>query len=95
MSTAKKGSPLTIDDILFATRALMRDDTLVDKIIQEDARTLVLEPDIDNAHIAFRMQYLELSWYYSLKHINNFATAKNSFVEQIRPSIARKSEASP
>lgn len=48
----KKGSPITIDDVLFATRALMADHTRTInggyKVIQETNDMLVLEPDIDN-----------------------------------------------
>jgi len=48
----KKGSPITIDDVLFATRALMVDHTRTInggyKVVQETNDTLILEPDIDN-----------------------------------------------
>jgi hypothetical protein len=47
-----KGSPLTINDILFATRALMNDDCRsIDqgyKILKMSESTLVLVPEIDN-----------------------------------------------
>lgn len=47
-----KGSPITIDDILFATRALMVDHTRTInggyKVIHETNYQLILEPDIDN-----------------------------------------------
>lgn len=48
----KKGSPITVDDVLFASRALMVDHTRTInggyKVIQETNDILVLEPDIDN-----------------------------------------------
>ena len=47
-----KGSPITIDDVLFATRALMADHTRTInggyKVVQETNDILILEPDIDN-----------------------------------------------
>jgi hypothetical protein len=46
-----KGSPLTVNDILFATRPLMVDGTrniFKYDIISENEQELVLEPDIDN-----------------------------------------------
>jgi hypothetical protein len=52
VSKEDKGSRITLDDILFATRGLMADDTrIVDGgyiILEETERTLVLEPKIDN-----------------------------------------------
>lgn len=51
VSAKKKGSPLTIEDILFATRALMSDETrTIDsyKVLKQDDTILVLEPQIDN-----------------------------------------------
>ena len=52
VSAEKKGAPLTLDDILFATRALMLDDTrTVDsgyKILNETPTVLTLEPELDN-----------------------------------------------
>lgn len=47
----EKGSPITIDDILFATRALALDETRTYdgfKILNETLRTLTLEPEMDN-----------------------------------------------
>jgi len=53
ISSRKKGAGITIDDILFATRALMKDDTrTIDdgyKVLSSDSSsTLVLEPIADN-----------------------------------------------
>ena len=52
VSEEKKGSKLTIDDVLFATRGLMADDTrIVDggyKILKVTKDTLTIEPKIDN-----------------------------------------------
>ncbi len=52
VSKEKKGTYLNIDDILFATRALMIDETRTVNggytILSETEETLVVEPDIDN-----------------------------------------------
>jgi len=51
VSKQKKGSPITLDDILFATRALCADGTrVIDeyKILSDNNSTLVLVPTIDN-----------------------------------------------
>lgn len=51
ISENKKKAPITLDDILFATRALMVDSTrTADKyyIISEISEELILEPKIDN-----------------------------------------------
>ena len=52
VSAEKKGSPLTLDDILFATRALMHDDTRVVNdgytILKQTTDEITLEPHIDN-----------------------------------------------
>lgn len=51
ISARDKGSPITLYDILFATRALMKDGfRVIDgyKVISMDNTTLTLEPDIDN-----------------------------------------------
>lgn len=51
LSARTKGSPLTLDDILFATRALAVDDTRIYdsfKVLSQDETTLVLTPVIDN-----------------------------------------------
>lgn len=52
VSAAEKGIPLTIDDILFATRALMWDDCRsVDggyTILSKSNDILIIEPNIDN-----------------------------------------------
>ncbi len=51
ISSKDKGSPITIDDILFATRALCCDETRTInkyKLIEKTKDTLVIEPKIDN-----------------------------------------------
>jgi len=51
ISKQKKGSPITLDDILFASRALCADDRrVIDKykILSHNNSTLVLVPTIDN-----------------------------------------------
>jgi len=55
VSAADKGNDLTIDDILFATRALAMDDTRTVTegyagytVLEQRGDTLILEPDIDN-----------------------------------------------
>lgn len=51
LSADKKGSLLTLDDILFATRVLAVDTTRTYdkfKILSENETTLVLEPEMDN-----------------------------------------------
>ncbi len=52
VSAEEKGQPLTIDDILFATRGLMADETrVVDEgyqLLRYDLDHLVIEPIVDN-----------------------------------------------
>lgn len=51
ISAKKKGSQITLDDILFATRALALDDTRTYdsfSVISSTKTTLTLEPEMDN-----------------------------------------------
>jgi hypothetical protein len=51
IDSKEKGSPITIDDILFAGRALAIDNTRTYEgfeVISADDNHLILEPDIDN-----------------------------------------------
>lgn len=54
VSAEKKGTDITLEDILYATRGLAKDDTRPMnngpgyKILEEDDDKLVIEPDIDN-----------------------------------------------